>query len=414
METCYYIPQGSLVTIGDAYLTEARRERRRTTLRWRSRCACAHGYYLEVNALPSIRSLFGRTRHHVVPSIRGRPSDATRPGPSVMGLASWGSSASYRRVLSVEVNVVCPSSIAFTSWLSRILCLATSQALPKKTYRNSQVGALLDKSGPSDQIHHYAPQSSIVRSLINDARLNLHIVFSTPLFFVARLFFRMRIVHLQDGSLPSSADMLLRSCVRCDTTHLVRHSELQFKTLINDHRHQWTKQRRPLAIRHQRTICRMTLTEGPTVCPRVYLSMVQKVYSGLCVVLCGNHFSIICYIRRQLCNIMCDAGCPHPSHRQALFPTCYRPIGAQTGALSNRRDNEPSATLDDMSLLTVRRKLKPSPKSIRGALKCMLPDIRPNSRVDNQMLDPLVTIGDAYLTEAHRERRRTTLRCRSR
>nr|GEY66186.1 RNA-directed DNA polymerase, eukaryota, reverse transcriptase zinc-binding domain protein [Tanacetum cinerariifolium] len=47
------------------------------------RCACTHGYYLEVNAVPSIQSLFGHTRHPVVSSIRGRPSDTSRPVPSI-------------------------------------------------------------------------------------------------------------------------------------------------------------------------------------------------------------------------------------------------------------------------------------------------------------------------------------------
>nr|GEU33183.1 protein CDC73 homolog [Tanacetum cinerariifolium] len=115
------------------------------------------------------------------------------------------------------------------------------------------------------------------------------------------------------------ADTLLRSCVRRDTTHLVRHSELQFKTLINDHRHQWTKPQRTLATRHcRRTICRMTLTEGPTVPQRK--------------------------LRAPGISRLEDS-------KPKLSPQA-RPIGAQTGALSNRRDNEPSPTLDDMSLLS--------------------------------------------------------------
>ncbi|GJT87876.1 hypothetical protein Tco_1069593, partial [Tanacetum coccineum] len=51
-------------------------------------CACAHGYYLVVNVVPSIQSLSRHARHPDVPSIRGRPSDASRPGPSVLDLAS--------------------------------------------------------------------------------------------------------------------------------------------------------------------------------------------------------------------------------------------------------------------------------------------------------------------------------------
>nr|GEY95051.1 expansin-like A1 [Tanacetum cinerariifolium] len=82
------------------------------------RYACAPSYYLVVNAVPSIQSLSGRARHPDAMSIRGRPSDTSRPGPSVLCLASWPSvlGLASRRVVYPTPSIQSSNLVQSIKW----------------------------------------------------------------------------------------------------------------------------------------------------------------------------------------------------------------------------------------------------------------------------------------------------------
>ncbi|GJT87877.1 hypothetical protein Tco_1069594 [Tanacetum coccineum] len=99
-------------------------------------CACAHGYYLVVNAVPSIWSLSGRARHPDVPSIRGRPSDASRPRPSVLDLASLAHTGVPLDGLGLldHIRHQVTKNIQFNPTLSRF------PKIPEERHKHGRVG----------------------------------------------------------------------------------------------------------------------------------------------------------------------------------------------------------------------------------------------------------------------------------
>ncbi|GJY23022.1 hypothetical protein Tco_0396680 [Tanacetum coccineum] len=99
-------------------------------------CACTHGYYLVVNVVPSIQSLSRHARYPDVSSIRGCPSDASRPRPSVLDLASLAHTGVPLDGLGLldHIRHQVTKNIQFNPTLSRF------PKIPEERHKHGRVG----------------------------------------------------------------------------------------------------------------------------------------------------------------------------------------------------------------------------------------------------------------------------------